>query len=156
MSPSRPNSGVATAAVSSVAVMAQDALAGPVRNRVGSSGISGTLVIDDAKLTAAIENNFSEVASYLTDEDGLMGRLSKSVDGYIKTGGVIQQREAGLQSTHTSIDEQRAALNLRIEKMQTRLVAKFTALDTLVTSLTRTSEALGTQLASLPGFVKKD
>ncbi len=122
----------------------------------GGSGISGTLVIDDAKLTAAIDGNFSEVGSYLTGDAGLMGRLSKSVDGYIKTGGVIQQRETGLQSTHTSIDEQRAALNLRIEKMQTRLVAQYTALDTLVANLTRTSEALGTQLASLPGFVKKD
>lgn len=41
MSPSLPSTGVATAPVSSVAVMAHDALAGLVDNSVGSCGMSG-------------------------------------------------------------------------------------------------------------------
>lgn len=121
-----------------------------------SSAVDGTLVIDDDKLTAALDSNFSEVAGYLTGETGLMGRLSKSVEGYVQTGGVLEQRTNGLQTTINSIDDQREALDLRIEKMQTRLVAQYTALDTLVANLTRTSEALTNQLANLPGFVKKD
>ncbi|MGE8499336.1 MAG: flagellar filament capping protein FliD [Pseudomonas sp.] len=126
----------------------------------GSSGsanaTNGTLVIDDATLTAALDKNFSEMAGYLTGENGLMGRLSKSVAAYSQTGGVIQQRQTSLQTTITSIDKQRVALDLRIEKMQERLVKQYTALDTLVAGLNRTSEALGTSLANLPGFVRKD
>ncbi len=45
MSPSRPNTGVATAAVNSVAVIAHDALDGAVSNRTGSSGRIGMMSV---------------------------------------------------------------------------------------------------------------
>ena len=55
MSPSRPNTGVVTAAVSSVTVIAHDALAGLVCSSVGSSGISGiiSVCISDTLIPAA-------------------------------------------------------------------------------------------------------
>lgn len=116
----------------------------------------GTLKLDDSKLTTALNNNFDKVASYLTGETGLMGRLDKSVDNFSKTGGVLDQRIKGLQTTLSSIDKQREALDLRIAKVQERLVAQYTAMDQLVGRLQKTSESLAGQLASLPGFVKKD
>ncbi|MBH3340830.1 flagellar filament capping protein FliD [Pseudomonas mendocina] len=122
----------------------------------GGSTVNGTLSIDDAKLTAALDSNFDEVAGYLTGDTGLLGRLSKVAEGYTQAGGVLQQREEGLATTIKNVDEQRKALDLRMEKMKTRLVAQYTALDTLVANLTRTSESLATQLANLPGFVRKD
>lgn len=116
----------------------------------------GTLKLDDSKLTTALNDNFDKVASYLTGEKGLMGRLDKSVDNFSKTGGVLDQRIKGLQTTLSSIDKQREALDLRIAKVQERLVAQYTAMDQLVGRLQKTSESLAGQLASLPGFVKKD
>ena len=55
MSPSRPNTGVAIAAVSSVAVIAHDALAGLVFSSVGSSGSIGmiSVCISDTPMPAA-------------------------------------------------------------------------------------------------------
>lgn len=116
----------------------------------------GTLKLDDSKLTTALNDNFDKVASYLTGETGLMGRLDKNVDNFSKTGGVLDQRIKGLQTTLSSIDKQREALDLRIAKVQERLVAQYTAMDQLVGRLQKTSESLAGQLASLPGFVKKD
>jgi flagellar hook-associated protein 2 len=116
----------------------------------------GRLKLDDEKLTAVIDNNFDQIAGYLTGEDGLMGRLAKSVSGYVATDGVLKQRTESLQGTLTGIDEQRKALDLRIEKIQTRLYAQYNSMDSLVGQLKRTSESLTNQLASLPGFVKKD
>lgn len=116
----------------------------------------GRLKLDDEKLTATLNNNFDEVAGYLTGEGGLMGRLVKSVSGYVASDGVLKQRTETLQGTLTSIDEQRKALDLRVEKIQTRLYAQYNAMDSLVGQLKRTSESLANQLASLPGFVKKD
>lgn len=116
----------------------------------------GTLKLDDSKLTTALNNNFDKVASYLTGETGLMGRLDKNVDAFIKTDGVLDQRIKGLQATLTGIDKQRATLDLRIAKVQERLVAQYTAMDQLVGRLQKTGESLTNQLASLPGFVKKD
>lgn len=116
----------------------------------------GTLAIEDSKLTAALDGNFEGVAEYFTGDSGLMVRLNANVNEYLKTDGVFDQRTKSLQSTLSNIDDQREALDLRIEKVQARLVAQYTAMDQLVANLTRTSEALTNQLASLPGFVKKD
>lgn len=116
----------------------------------------GTLKIDDAALGTALDTKFDKVADYLTGSSGLMGRLESNVGAYLKTDGVFDQRTKALQGTLTNIDEQRAALDLRIEKVQARLVAQYSAMDQLVARLQKTSENLTNQLASLPGFVKKD
>ena len=57
---------------------------------------------------------------------------------------------------HAGVDEQRKALAVRVESLQTRLYAQYNAMDSLVGRLQKTSESLANQLASLPGFVKKD
>ncbi|WP_137972832.1 flagellar filament capping protein FliD [Pseudomonas sp. F(2018)] len=119
----------------------------------------GTLKIDDAKLSSALDTNFEQVSSYFTGDKGLMVRLDKNVGEYLKTGGVFDQRTKALQATLTGpggIDEQRKALDMRVGKIQERLVAQYTAMDQLVARLQKTSESLSNQLASLPGFVKKD
>lgn len=115
----------------------------------------GTLALDTAKLDKALAENFDGVASFLTGDKGLMNRLDKVVSGYTKTDGVFDQRQAGLRKTLNSIDSERKALDMRIEKMQTRLLAQYTAMDTLVAKLSSTSEWLGTQLSNLPGVVKQ-
>ena len=118
----------------------------------------GTLKIDDAKLTSALDANFDQVAEYFTGDQGLMVRLDKNVGEYLKTGGVFDQRTKALQATLKGpggVDEQRKALDMRVSKIQERLVAQYTAMDQLVARLQKTSESLTNQLASLPGLVKK-
>lgn len=116
----------------------------------------GKLKLDDTKLTKALESNFDQVGGYLTGDNGLMGRLSKSVDAYVSINGVLKQRSEALQATKKGVDEQRKALDKRVESLQTRLYAQYNAMDSLVGRLQKTSESLANQLASLPGFVKKD
>lgn len=55
MSPRRPNTGVATAAVSRVTVIVHDALDGLVCNSIGSSGMSGiiSVCVNDTLMPAA-------------------------------------------------------------------------------------------------------
>ncbi|MCZ4321789.1 flagellar filament capping protein FliD [Pseudomonas anguilliseptica] len=116
----------------------------------------GTLKLDDTKLTSALDSNFDQVAGYLAGDNGLMGRLSKSVNAYVATDGVLKQRTEALQATKVSVDEQRKALDKRVESLQARLYAQYNAMDSLVGRLKQTSDSLANQLASLPGFVKKD
>lgn len=118
----------------------------------------GTLKIDDAKLSAALDKDFEGVADYLTGSNGLMGRLDKNVNEYLKAGGVLDQRTTALNNTLKGpggIDEQRKTLDARITKLQERLTAQYTAMDQLVSRLQKTSESLTNQLASLPGLVRK-
>lgn len=85
-----------------------------------------------------------------------MSRMQKVVEPYSQSSGILDQRQKGLQSTLTSVDKQREALELRITKVQERLLAQYNAMDQLVGRLQKTSESLASQLASLPGLVKKD
>lgn len=116
----------------------------------------GKLKLDDTKLTKALESNFDQVAGYLAGDNGLMGRLSKSVGAYVGTTGVLKQRTDALQATKVGVDEQRKVLAIRVESLQARLYAQYNAMDSLVGRLQKTSESLANQLASLPGFVRKD
>jgi len=74
----------------------------------------------------------------------------------VGTDGVLKQRTDALQATKVGVDDQRKALAIRVESLQTRLYAQYNAMDSLVGRLKQTSESLANQLASLPGFVKKD
>lgn len=115
----------------------------------------GTLGIDDAKLKAALENNFDAVGGFLAGDKGLMNRLSNRVETYVQTGGILDQRMKGQRSVLDSVTAQRAALDLRVSSMQTRLYAQYNAMDSLVGQLTRTSDWMAGALDSLPGVVKK-
>ncbi len=115
----------------------------------------GKLAIDDTKLTAALENNYDAVGAFITGDNGLMSRLSGRVDGYVKTGGVLQQRIDGLQKTNTDIKEQKLDLEARVAAIQDRLYKQFNAMDSLVSQLRRTSDSLTGALANLPGVVRQ-
>lgn len=117
---------------------------------------NGTLAIDDDKLQASLETNFDSVASFFTGETGLMSRMDNSINGYVKGGGVLEQRMSGLQTTLTDIDAQREDLTRRIEAVQARLYSQFNAMDSLISQLNTTSDSLTNALASLPGVVKQD
>lgn len=114
----------------------------------------GTLSLDTTKLDAALNQNFDGAAAYLVGEKGLMKRLDGVIAGYTKTGGIFDQRQAGLRTTLNSIDGERKNLDARIAKMQERLVAQYTAMDMLVSSLNKTSSWLDSQLSNLPGVVR--
>ncbi len=115
----------------------------------------GTLAIDSDKLDDALDNNFDALSTFLSGEDGLMGRLDAKLDPYTKDGGIIEGRTDSLQKTLSGIDEQRERLELRLSSMETRLLAQFNAMDTLVANLSSTSTFLTGQLANLPGVARE-
>lgn len=116
---------------------------------------NGKLTIDSDKLDTVLEENYDQVGQFLTGKEGLLGRLNTSVDGYVKSGGVLEQRISAQQKSLSDIDDQRDALALRVAKIQDRLYAQYNAMDALIGQLSSTSDSLATALSSLPGVVNK-
>lgn len=116
----------------------------------------GKLAVDKDKLTKALDNNFEQVNSFFTGDDGLMARLEARIKPFTETGGILESRTKGLQNTLSTVDEQREALNMRLTKLESRLFAQFNAMDQLVAQMSSTSTFLAGALANLPGSVKKD
>lgn len=116
----------------------------------------GTLKIDDKKLDKTLENNFDAVAQFVAGDNGLMTRMDKRINGYVETGGVLEQRIKGLTTTTSEIDKQRESLMRRAGQIEARLFKQFNAMDALVGQLNTTSDRLAQSLSNLPGVARKD
>ncbi len=87
---------------------------------------------------------------------GFIASLDAAISNMLEDDGLINAREDGLQTSLDDISAQREALELRMEPFEARLVAQFSAMDALVSSLQTTSNFLTSQLANLPGAFSRN
>lgn len=114
----------------------------------------GTLKLDSQKLDKILESGTDKLSGFFTGETGLMARLESRVKPYTQTGGLLDNRDTALQNTMSSVRDQREALERRTASLESRLLAQFNAMDSLVGNLMGTSNYLTGVLDSLPGVVK--
>jgi len=110
----------------------------------------GKLQVDDADLTTALDTDFNSFANLFAAADqGFAARFEKVADQFLDINGLIDAREDGLNIRSDRIDDDKLRLELRLELTESRIRAQFTALDTLVSSLSSTGDFLTQQLALL-------
>lgn len=114
--------------------------------------LDGKLAVVDEDLDSILESDFSKLGQLFANSDGYATRLFGIVDGFLQTGGIIETRTAGLNSTIDDFSDQRDALGERLASLESRLLRQFNALDSLVGELSTTSNFLTQQLNNLPGF----
>jgi flagellar hook-associated protein 2 len=90
--------------------------------------------------------NFS--LGYAHQLEQLMGRL-------LDNDGPLAGRTGGINRTIRDIAGQRDVLERRLDMIEKRYRAQFSALDTMIASMTKTSNFLTQQLANLPGAAKQ-
>lgn len=81
---------------------------------------------------------------------GYAYQLDKLIENFLDSGGTIAGRTDGINRSVKDIAKRREALQLRLEMIEKRYRAQFTALDTMISSMTKTSNFLQQQLANLP------
>jgi flagellar hook-associated protein 2 len=119
--------------------------------------LDGKLSVDGTKLDAALGSDFNAIGELFAAPDvGLAVKLDQLLDPYLQTGGVFDSRDASIKSSIEDIGDQREALSLRLQALQTRYLKQFNALDGLLAQLNATSNFLTQQLSQLPGTVFKD
>lgn len=111
--------------------------------------LDGTLSVDNAALTEALDSSSASVAA-LVSEDGVLGQALAGVfDRFLGSDGVLVTRSENLNDTQRALDRQQEQLDLRLTATETRLRAQFTALDSLLSRLQSTSNFLTQQLSSV-------
>lgn len=125
--------------------------------RLSEIGISfqtdGKLAVDSTKLDAALTDPARDVAAFFTGAEGVKGfgeMVSDGLKRYIDSDGMLAGRTEGLNASIKSIGKQREAFEARLTGIESRYTAQFTALDSMVASMTQTSNYLSQQLANLP------
>ncbi len=85
---------------------------------------------------------------------GYAAQLDKLVEEVIAAGGAIAARTDGINASIKSIDDRRNQMEQRLESIEVRIRAQFTALDTLLSRMSTTSTFLTQQLAKLDAQTK--
>lgn len=125
-------------------------LSGTPFETLSTLGISiqkdGQLTVDSTKLTAAINSNSVAVENTL----GAYGTaFSNALESIVSSTGLIANREDGIKRSISLLEADKERLQFRLDSIEKRYRAQFTALDTLVSSLQTTGSYLTQQLASL-------
>lgn len=82
---------------------------------------------------------------------GMADSMFDLLDEYVKSSGLIDSKVDGIESSVTEIDEERASLAARLEKIESRYLSTFNAMDMLVSQYSSIGSYLSTQLDLLPG-----
>lgn len=117
---------------------------------------NGSLVLDDAKLTAAMNSNYDEVAKLFGGENGIATRLSNSITPRLAVDAELDVRSKRLNTKSVELQKQQATLETRMADVERRYKAQFTALDSLLSKLQSTSSFLTQQLSSISKIGSND
>lgn len=102
----------------------------------------GTLVVDSAKLTAALNSSPAQVAALFNATDGVGAKLNKSIDEFTRTGGIIDTRNNALTADLKSVTAQQTKLSDYATQLTKQYQSQFTALNTLMATMNNNSAYL--------------
>jgi flagellar hook-associated protein 2 len=85
---------------------------------------------------------------------GYAATLDKLVQSFIASDGAIAARTDGINASIKTLDNRREEMQRRLQDVETRIRAQFTALDTLISKMNSTSTFLTQQLAKLDTSTK--
>lgn len=116
----------------------------------------GTLKLESSELDDALKNDYAGVTALFSDADhGIAGKVDTILENYLKSDGTFDGRTDSINEKLSGITDDREKLNLKLQKMETRLFAQYNAMDSLVNSLNATGNWLTSALDNLPGVVRK-
>lgn len=118
----------------------------------------GTLALDSTKLNKAVTNDLDGVIEFLgafdqttssiapeASKDGFAYKLEQLTKGFLADDGLIDSRLDGLNKTVKDLEKQYERYESRLEQVEKRYRAQFTAMDTAVANM----QNLGTYVTQL-------
>ena len=131
-------------------------LAGASLQRLSDLGVNlqkdGKLTVDASRLSQAIGEDLRGVAELLAAYGGVLKTAADELGG---ASGLIAARSEGLNVSIKGLGKQSEAISLRLTQIEARYRRQFTALDTLLSGMTKTSNFLTQQLANLPTYSQR-
>jgi flagellar hook-associated protein 2 len=124
---------------------------------VTTNADTGKLQLGSEKLMTALEQNTDSVTSFFSDENtGFATDLGNLLNGFLQSGGTLDSILGSANSRVDSIERRREEMERRLESVEQRYLKQFGALDTLMVSMTTTSNYLSSQLDMLSNMVSQN
>ena len=107
----------------------------------------GTLALDSAAFTKALESKYESVVNLFTNtEKGFAHRLFNTATNMLDTNGLVSSRISGMNIRIKMIDVGMDRENLRLTNVETRLRSQYAKLDATLGTMKNTSNYLASQL----------
>ena len=146
-------------------MLGQSGLASSAYSTLSDLGVQlqkdGTLKLNDATLTNALANNPSEVARALAGSTtngvtipGLTQRFSDWSAGLLSSSGTLATRNDSLQREAKSNQTDQTNFQTRLDLVQKRIRAQYTALDATMSQANSLSNYVSQQLTALANNTK--
>ncbi len=121
---------------------------------VTTNADTGKLEFEPEMLTTAMEDNPAGLAAFFGDANtGFAVRFDAMIEGFVGAGGTIDSIVQGSNDQIGSINRSRDSLEGRLADIEQRYLKQFGALDTLMASMSTTSDYLTGQLDILANLV---
>lgn len=123
---------------------------------IQTEGSNGKLIIDEAKLTEALEADPGAVKKLFFSDDptnapAIGDDLKSFTLSYVESGtGIIDSRQKVLEDQIKSLNGQIASFEIRMEKRELTLRNQFLAMEKALNTLNNQSNWLAGQISSLP------
>lgn len=113
----------------------------------------GSLSVDDAKLTQALQTNPNGVSNLFTlVQNGIGKRIPDTVDSFISSvNGSLMFRQKGIEASIADIDKKVARENDRIAAYQAQLTRQFTAMEQMVSQMQSQGNFLSANFSGILG-----
>jgi len=111
----------------------------------------GVMEVDSAAVSETLSSDFNSFVNLFSAEgEGYAARLESLADGWLANDGLIDAREEGLNTQLDRLEDDELRMEARLEIVEQRIRAQYTALDTLVSELNNSGNFLLQQLATMP------
>ncbi len=117
----------------------------------GKGQLLTSLAGDSEGLAVEVLGGPTDARGTVSFSRGFIEGLNRFLGGYLDSDGVLSTREDGLNESLEKIQEEREQLERRMAATEERLIAQYSALDTLLAQFQNTSTYLTQQLNNLPG-----
>jgi flagellar hook-associated protein 2 len=132
----------------SLASMMSSAYGGSNLSIIGiSRDKTGVMSFDSSKMTDALTKD-PDAVSKIFVSGGLAANLSKNVDAYTQTGGILQAKTDGMTARSKMYQTEIDRINANADALQTRLEAQFSAMEQAVSNMKSQSGQLTSLLPS--------
>jgi len=111
------------------------------------SGRDGSLTIDDATLTRAIERDGPGIDRLFSSSGAIATAITGLVENFTGTDGIIPQRTSSFNAEGRRIEDNKLIQERRLELVREQLVRQFTAMENIVSSMNAMSSFLTNSFA---------
>ncbi|HXY97786.1 MAG TPA: flagellar filament capping protein FliD [Steroidobacteraceae bacterium] len=123
-------------------------------NTLASVGITtnsdGSLSLNSATLSAALNSNFSAVSQLFSSSSGVAASLNSDINNVLGPNGAVTTEGQTLTAQENSLTQQSQQLQTQMAALSASMTQQYSALNALLSSLQSTSSYLTQAFASLP------